>query len=178
MYRELGNRNDVCEIHIFDPKDYSKRSLRGRGMHFHAWGLTSSYSTNYNGTEKAPGNYLSLPETMERLGHVGRVIDIFKIDCEGCEWFVFKDLLGTSIKSHNIDVRQILVETHELPAEGGDVTPLDYFDAFAQSGFALFSKEVNIHPAANNRCVEWSYVKLHQDFWRQSTAIDSKISTQ
>jgi Methyltransferase domain len=169
MYRELGNRNDLCEIHIFDPKDYSKRSLRRKGMHFHAWGLRSSYSTNYNGTDTAKGTYLSLPETMERLGHVGRVIDIFKIDCEGCEWFVFRDLLGTSIKSRNVDIRQILVETHGLPPQSEVVSPLDYFDAFAQGGFALFSKEVNIYPGANNRCVEWSYVRLHPDFWRQQT---------
>jgi Methyltransferase domain len=144
MYRELGNRNDICEIHIFDPKDFSKtrNDLQQKGMHFHAWGLTSSYSKMYNGTKKTKnGSYLSLPETLEKLGHVGRVIDIFKIDCEGCEWFVFRDLLGTSIKSRNVDIRQILV--------------------------ALFSKEVNIHPAANNKCVEWSYVKLHPDFWRK-----------
>ena len=48
--------------------------------HYHAWGLKSSY-VDIEIPFKA--EFLSLQETLQRLGHVGRRIDIFKIDCEG-----------------------------------------------------------------------------------------------
>jgi hypothetical protein len=72
------------------------------------------------------------------------------------------------------DIRQILVETHGLPSPYArtvswpypPMNATDYFDAFAEHGYLLFSKEVNIHPAAAGQCVEFSYIKLHPDFLR------------
>ena len=55
------------------------------------------------------GKYMSMQETVKELGHENRVIDILKIDCEGCEWFTYKDWL-------EFDIRQILVETHNAPS--------------------------------------------------------------
>jgi hypothetical protein len=85
---------------------------------------------------------------------------------EGCEWFTYLDWMTATY------IRQILVETHSLPApiagtEGWPYSPMnatDYFDAFAENGYVLFSKEVNIHPKAHNQCVEWAYIKLRPDF--------------
>jgi hypothetical protein len=45
----------------------------------------------------------------------------------------------------------------------------DYFDAFKQAGFVLFSKEVN-SAWGEGKCVEWSYLKLHTDFLGDSIA--------
>ena len=95
---------------------------------------------------------------MEKLGHTGYAIDILKIDCEFCEWFSYKDWL-----SPNLDVRQLLLETHNLPTpvenpqsgKGGhwfpastNVMPSQFFDAIEAAGFAMYSKEPNIHPQA------------------------------
>jgi hypothetical protein len=79
----------------------------------------------------------------------------------------------------NTDIRQILIETHELPwIDKPTVTMYgtfpkmrasDYFDAFKQAGFVLFSKEAN-SAWGLGKCVEWSYLKLHTDFLGDSIA--------
>jgi hypothetical protein len=88
---------------------------------------------------------------------------------EGCEWHTFKDWIKE-------DIRQILVETHELPLENqvrqtefGKIPMMgatDYFDAFEENGFVMFAKEIN-SPNWNGiggRCSEWSYIKMAPEF--------------
>ena len=79
IQQEIGEH---CEIHTFDMVTYNKRNgdfakaLDGIAT-FHAWGL---------GTEEEAArprsNMKTLTQTMEELGHTGRRVDIFKIDCE------------------------------------------------------------------------------------------------
>jgi hypothetical protein len=80
----------VCEIHIFDPSgDYGRPGDPKNNIYYHRWGLRSSYSSV---EQKQPRGwkYMTLQETMENLGHTNRTIDIFKIDCEDCEWTTYK----------------------------------------------------------------------------------------
>lgn len=83
-----------CEIHVFDPGDYQRNetssstttsaSTSSKNVHFHQWGLTSdTYKVE---ARRGKGEYLTFVEMQRRLGHQDRTIDIFKIDCEGCEW--------------------------------------------------------------------------------------------
>lgn len=79
----------LCEIHVFDPGDYQrdKTLMESKNMHFHQWGLTSDSRTAYRpAARRGEGEYISFQEIKRRLGHMGRKVDIFKIDCEGCEW--------------------------------------------------------------------------------------------
>jgi hypothetical protein len=65
-----------------------------------------------------------------------------------------------------LDIRQVLIETHQLPdrrAGPGALTPSTFFDEFRKNNFAMFSKEANV--IAQGTCVEFGYVKLHPDFW-------------
>lgn len=75
----------ACEIHVFDVKPIFSRpnDIVTKGIHFHGWGLTSSYEEDAQANPR--WEFLTLQETMKKLGHVGRTIDIFKIDCEGCK---------------------------------------------------------------------------------------------
>jgi hypothetical protein len=83
----------------------------------------------------------------------------------------------------NTDARQILIETHGLPrpkietaTEWGTFPAMrasDYFDAFKQAGFVLFSKEVN-SAWAKGETVEWSYLRLDKEFLGDSIARTSK----
>ena len=169
LIRELGDTH--CEIHVFDPGDYTRPGdPQKNNIHYHQWGLKSSYDEAYNAaiTLNALGgaapDLRSFPETLKLLGHEDRTIDIFKLDCEKCEWANYRDWI-----SH--DIRQILIETHGVPSpsvEGnvwhhGALQVAAFFDAFRDNDFAMFSKEVNVH--GGGRCIEFSYLKLHPDFW-------------
>ena len=150
-----------CEIHVFDPNPIYERDKDAErsNIHYHAIALKSSRlpDRQQSWTKK---EYLSLKGIQQRLGHENRRIDIFKIDCEGCEWVTYTDFLNPEF-----DIRQILIETHILPAE-----PNVFFDRFLEMGFVLFSKEANTHPGTvpKGGYFEWGFVKLHPEFSRPS----------
>jgi len=71
------------------------------------------------------------------------------------------------------DLRQILMETHELPVASEKIRtdfgimPAEnasaMFDALHQRNFVLYSKEVNSHKGLG-RSVEWSFLRMSPDF--------------
>jgi Methyltransferase domain len=147
MVEQVGT---ICEIHVFDfSRDYSRPQNKLNNIHFHQWGLQGSHENRLR------GEFLSFPEILKRLGHESKTIDIFKIDCEGCEWETQQDWI-------NHDIRQVLVETHRLPWrwEKG----LQYFQAFKQNGFGMFARESNGH--GGGRYYEYSYIRLDPRFWK------------
>lgn len=84
LNRLVGN---VCETHIFDySNNYNREENADKNMHFHQIGLQGTQQDRHART----GEFLSFPDILKRLGHENRTIDIFKIDCEGCEWDTYK----------------------------------------------------------------------------------------
>mmetsp|Transcript_20726 Transcript_20726/g.44987 ORF Transcript_20726/g.44987 Transcript_20726/m.44987 type:complete len:359 (+) Transcript_20726:238-1314(+) len=150
---EIG---DHCEIHTFDPVASNKRNgdfataLKPYST-FHHWGLsTEEEATNM------PHKFKTLKQTMDLLGHTGKTIDVFKIDCEWCEWFTWQEWL-------TVDMRQILVETHNAPMPNAR----NFFFNLHDSGFVIFSKEANYQNGAGG--VEFAFVKLSTDFFINDT---------
>ncbi|KAL7553223.1 hypothetical protein ACHAWF_016491 [Thalassiosira exigua] len=80
----------------------------------------------------------------------------FKIDCEWCEWFTWREWL-------TVDMRQILVETHNAPMPNAR----DFFFGLHDAGYAIFSKEANYENGAGG--VEYAFVKLSTDFFVNDT---------
>ena len=66
-------------------------------VNYHKFGL---------GTDE--GTFKSLKTVVSMLGHNNRTIDIFKIDCEGCEWSTANHWFEA-----DITLRQIQVELHK-----------------------------------------------------------------
>ena len=161
--RETSKYPPNCEIHVFDPSPEFARAndVERNNIHYHAIGLKSSYVPFQFGPFPTSYEFLTLPEIRQRLGHENRRIDIFKIDCEGCEWSTYQDWLHP-----DIDIRQILIETHSIP-----IKPDLFFDRFLDMGFVPFSKEANTHPGAkpHGTFFEWGFIKLHTNFLRRTT---------
>mmetsp|Transcript_2239 Transcript_2239/g.4099 ORF Transcript_2239/g.4099 Transcript_2239/m.4099 type:complete len:360 (-) Transcript_2239:46-1125(-) len=159
VIEEIG---DHCEVHTFDPVSYNKRNGDfATALHpyskFHNWGL---------GTEneaKSNPRFKTLKQTMEELGHTGKTIDVFKIDCEWCEWFTWQEWL-------TVDMRQILVETHNAPMPNAR----DFFFNLHDNGFVIFNKEANYENGAGG--VEFAFVKVSTDFFLNDTMYNRQSS--
>eukprot|EP00934_Nitzschia_sp_Nitz4_P000026 Nitzschia sp. Nitz4//scaffold18_size181773//13700//14698//NITZ4_001892-RA/size181773-processed-gene-0.1-mRNA-1//1//CDS//3329539942//26//frame0 len=152
---------DHCEIHTFDMMfrndlrgDFAK-NLKGIAT-FHKWGLGTAIQAQRN-----PQMFKTLAQTMDALGHTNRTIDIFKIDCEGCEWSTVQDWLQQ-------DIRQILVETHDAPWPKAR----DFFFQLHDAGYVIYSKEPNLYTSGH--CVEYGFLKLSLDFFENHFYMNRK----
>jgi hypothetical protein len=163
---ELGIQNavggaGVCEIHIFDPGNFGPKIPKELEATYHRWGIANETKNMTSNTvykfENNQGNvFLSFEDTIKALGHEGlEMIDIFKIDCEGCEWEVYEDWLKPSLPS----IQQILVEVHKAPMD----KVLSFFDRLMAEGYVIFHKEPNIQ--YDPSCIEYAFLKLHKDFF-------------
>ena len=91
---ELGLQKEVgagtCEFHIFDIDSYELRVPKElKRVEFHHWGLSHVKRKETRHSAKGDANnyiqYKTVSDTIKELNHEKLdVIDIFKIDCEGC----------------------------------------------------------------------------------------------
>lgn len=154
-----------CEIHVFDHTVSTLRLVSKQRkpwrVHFHQIGLAAMTSSDEGGAFK------SLSDMVRDLGHVGRTIDILKIDCEGCEWTTFASWFDAPVT-----ISQILVEVHQGTIVSKDGSSDDdearkfppakrFFQRLHDENFAIFHKEANIQwTAFENLCLEFSLVRL------------------
>ena len=88
-----------------------------------------------------------------QVGHTGRTIDIFKIDCEGCEYDTVRHWFGAGV-----DIRQVLVELHWKSEEKAK----DFHSFMESMGYVIFHKEPNT--LSGGECIEYAYIKLSEHF--------------
>lgn len=153
LQKEVGE--GVCEFHIFDMGDYeSKVPADLKRAHYHRWGLKGQDSKVDK--PEAGQQFYGMLDTIKLLGHENlEVIDIFKIDCEKCEWNTYQDWLGAGIPL----LHQIQVELHSAPGQ----TAIDFFDSFERAGYLRFHKEPNIQ-FSDGSCIEYAFVKVEEKF--------------
>mmetsp|Transcript_14985 Transcript_14985/g.18810 ORF Transcript_14985/g.18810 Transcript_14985/m.18810 type:complete len:653 (+) Transcript_14985:77-2035(+) len=158
---ELGMQNIVgkgtCDIHIFDMDNYEDRMPQELEATYHVWGLRGSKG-NLPKTDDEGRVYYTLKETISMLGHEAlEMIDVFKIDCEGCEFATFDEWFDPTIPM----LQQILVEVHRPPADKA----LQFFDGMKSQGYATFHKEPNLLCLV---MIEYAFIKLSNDFYLPS----------
>jgi hypothetical protein len=158
----VGSNNDIsfekavkahmgCEIHTFDPTVPEANFVGHDVATFHEWGFGEDNS------ELGPA-YKSAATVIKELGHTGRAIDIFKIDCEGCEVMVMAPLLE-SIANGDVQVNQVQIELHQLEGFASDGAALEnFFGAVDKANFRIFHKERNQWGCQGYRCLEYSLV--------------------
>jgi Methyltransferase domain len=154
---------------------------------FHHWGIGTPQEADLATAEAAAHNNITgtaalvkrreprmktLQQTIIELNHSHQTIDIFKIDCESCEWFQYTTWLH-AMRAENVTIRQILVETHHILPQhdnDNDATKADahnFFMTLHDAGYVIFSKEVNYEAQAS--CVEFAFIKLSLDFFINDT---------
>ncbi|KAL7535277.1 hypothetical protein ACHAWF_005109 [Thalassiosira exigua] len=158
----VGSNNDVsferavhefmpgCETHTFDPTLRSK-FVGDQYATFHDWGpgKDGDIRTMKNKTWAAKG----LETIMRELGHIGRTIDILKIDCDGCEYTALPPFFDL-IASGKVQISQLQVEMHS----GGGIRAVhDFFAAADRAKLRIFHKERN-RGCDGWRCVEYAFV--------------------
>jgi hypothetical protein len=97
------------------------------------------------------------------FGHAGRTIDIFKIDCEGCEYVAVLDALE-AVAQGQMAIHQIQVELHSTDFK----TINSLFKAADRAGMRIFHKEGNHWGCRGYGCVEYAFV--HEAFLRKANA--------
>ena len=134
MQEELGE--GVCEFHIFDMGDYGSSVPKElKRTYYHQWGLKKQ-DPNV-ATPDAGQKYYGLLDTIKLLGHEDlEAIDVFKIDCEKCEWDTYMDWLADGVPL----LHQIQVEVHGAPGQNA----IDFFDTLEQAGFLTCEYNTNL----------------------------------
>jgi len=134
-----------CEIHTFDPAKEGTWKVP-ENVNYHAVALGQT----------APARPLA--SLVKELGHVGQRIDLFKIDCEGCEWDTYEAWLGSGV-----NIGQILVEMHW---QQNPETVHRMFDFLTKNGYVVFNKEPNTF-GCGGECIEYSFLKLDPTFHQE-----------
>uniref|UniRef100_A0A7S2RBX2 Methyltransferase domain-containing protein n=1 Tax=Eucampia antarctica TaxID=49252 RepID=A0A7S2RBX2_9STRA len=153
VFKEISSD---CEIHTFDFRDYNEGAKKA-GVHYHQVGLGMDI----------PPRYKSLSTIVKSLGHEGRIVDIFKIDCEGCEWFT-----ATKWFEADITLRQIQIELHNADIQQ---TP-KFFDLMYKNNYVITHKEPNIANAGGKKAIEYAFLKLASEFSKDIVRPDGAAS--
>uniref|UniRef100_A0A7S4JD16 Methyltransferase domain-containing protein n=1 Tax=Odontella aurita TaxID=265563 RepID=A0A7S4JD16_9STRA len=169
----VGSKNEIdfersakeimgCEVHTFDPT-LRKPFIGDKYAVFHPWGFgreggsmevrDSNITTRYyNITTR------SLAGVMKSLRHDGKILDILKIDCEGCEYEAVTDAFK-EIAAGNLTIGQVQVEIHKYYRDGHDLHDLaNLFRAADVASMRIFHKERNGWGCNGYKCVEYSFV--------------------
>lgn len=160
MMNLLGN--NTCEFHIFDTADYTEKMPKNIGRaYFHPWGISTQQDRKDQSdmqpmVDRRGRKFFGLKDTMKLLGLENLdTIDIFKIDCEGCEYDTFKDWIDPDLPV----LQQIQVEIHNAKPN-----VIDFFDTLREAGYARFHKEPNIQ-FGGGAAVEYALIKLVPEFF-------------
>lgn len=145
-----------CEFHTFDgTMDLANRALPTdleKRIHFHNWNVDTVSGTSEKGWVTK-----TIEEIVSELRHVGRTIQVFKIDCEGCEYGVMPHLIDM-VKNGDLVIEQIQIEMH-----GKDAAEIQtFFQTMRSAGYAIFHKERNHWGCKGYGCVEYAFISMIQ----------------
>ena len=114
-----------CVVHMFDHTlPATVRHVLTNlhpDLHYHPLGLTARASTRHwrrhdhsNKFGEGADFFVSLPDAIATFAE-GGVVDVLKLDCEGCEWTVFEELARHTPTLLN-QIGQIAIEIHAVEA--------------------------------------------------------------
>jgi hypothetical protein len=138
-----------CKIYGYDPTIDGSEDVR-RTMTFFKKGVRGSA---HDGDPRVPGPFLSVKEMLQEI-HLGRV-DILKVDVEGAEYGMFRDLFTDFPDAMPFD--QLLIEFHLFRHDVKDVVRI-VETLETKYGFRIFETELN--PYDPKHATEMSLVHI------------------
>ena len=150
IYRDIGSH---CEIHTFDPSEGDNPSNKPPYVHYHNWGISSSTGQTQFGAMK------TLADTVKLLGHAEQHIELFKMDCEGCEWATY----GSWFTSMKFKPRQMMIELHGGTG-GATPVPAEQFQKLMRANhYVIYHKEINA--MSGGSCIEYAFLLMDPAFF-------------
>jgi len=146
-----------CEIHTFDFGNYAAGAAAvGQRLHNGEKKPAVNYHQVGMGADNPP-KFKSLKTIVNELGHNNKTVDIFKIDCESCEWTTAEYWFDA-----DITLRQIQVELHQSDV----VKTPQFFDMMYENNYVITHKESNIEfTGPQNVAIEYAFLKLAPEFF-------------
>jgi hypothetical protein len=162
MFEEsvLRDISPACEIHTFDPTIGDHPSRKPKEVQFHPWGLASESGTSHirrHNRKKYNATMKSMESIIKVLKHENRTVDVFKFDCEDCEWTTVHGWFPA------VPHRQIQGELHGGTQNGNAAQFMTFLQA---KGYVAFHKESNTLGCKGD-CIEYSFLHLNSTFISQ-----------
>lgn len=157
-----------CEVHVFSP---SARDVQGRdGLFVHNWGFRPSGKGGMGLASPSAGApssgiaFKTIRETIDELRHSGRIISALVLDCEGCEWDMYGDILAVQEKDSKggpVMVRQVVMQMHGTPYVANEL-----FLAMQEGGYVIYDRE---DASGDGEVYDYSWLKLSPSFFNWKT---------
>jgi len=151
---QVGKDLLPCEIHVFTPY-FQEISEPRDGLVFHNWGFRPSIkeSMGFAPDGITPIAFKTLQETITELNHSGK-ISVLALDCEACEWDIYKDILLLEEPKP----QQVLMQMHGTPYMANEL-----FLAMQEAGYVIFHRE------ADGEIYDYSWLNLAPSFFNWKT---------
>ena len=139
---ELRSEGDLsplpCEVHIFTPapleisrlkkliNKVGKSESQREGLSIHNWGFRPLNKPSMGLAADSTAKTKTLADTVAELQHSGR-ISVLSLDCEACEWDIFRDILNLEEP-----IQQINMQMHGTPYMANEL-----FLAMQEAGYVI-----------------------------------------
>lgn len=150
---EVGLTTPICEVHVFQPNIENQQPLQRDNFNIHPWGFKSKH--NAANTTLIDASFKTFEETIQVLGHTDKTLSLLALDCEGCEFDVYNDLL-----SLDIPVRQLLIQMHVVPNPNQVHSMLN---SLRFAGYVITHKEEE--PNGSGEVYNFSFLKLSRSYF-------------
>ncbi|KAL9191266.1 hypothetical protein ACHAXT_000972 [Thalassiosira profunda] len=142
-----------CEVHLFAPNLQDEPEQRD-GLFVHKWGFRPSNKESMGVAADTTTSiaFNTLDETAAELQHPGG-ISLLALDCEMCEWDIFKDIL-----SLDEPPQQVLMQMHGTPYMANEL-----FLAMQEAGYVIFHRQQDSD--GGGEVFDYSWIKLSPTFF-------------
>lgn len=125
------------------------------GLIVHPWGFRPGNKENmgFGMDNTFVPTFKTLQETIVELEHSGKTISTLALDCEGCEWDIYLDIL-----SLDASFQQIFMQMHGTPYVANDL-----FLAMQKAGYVIFHKEAE--PSGSGEVYDYSFMRMAPSYF-------------